>query len=127
MSFWKHHFRSKILHAIYQTTVQEPILMRQRLWIHCLCCGLLTGGNFLWAAEDSGAKQPYSFTRVVTHWSEYDRDDYLPFLEEAKPDIAQVGFYGAHFWSLAIPRTERVTLRISRSRVIASVRGGLTT
>ena len=23
MSFWKHHFRSKILHAIYQTTVQE--------------------------------------------------------------------------------------------------------
>ena len=75
--------------------------MRQRLWIHCLCCGLLTGGNFLWAAEDSGAKHPYTFTRVVTHWSEYDRDDYLPFLEEAKPDIAQVGFYGAHFWSLA--------------------------
>ena len=75
--------------------------MRRRLWIHCLCYGLLTGSNFLWGEEDPGAKQPYSFTRVVTHWSEYDRDDYLPFLEEAKPDIAQVGYYGAHFCSLA--------------------------
>ena len=23
------------------------------------------------------------------------------FIEEAKPEVVQVGFYGAHFWSLA--------------------------
>ena len=24
-----------------------------------------------------------------------------PFVDDAKPEVAQVGFYGAHFWSLA--------------------------
>jgi hypothetical protein len=41
------------------------------------------------------------FTRLVAHWSDYADPGYLPFIEEVKPDIAQVGFYGAHFWSLA--------------------------
>ncbi len=40
------------------------------------------------------------FTRLVAHWTEYGGPDYLKFIEEARPDIAQVGFYGAHFWSL---------------------------
>ena len=40
------------------------------------------------------------FTRLVAHWSEYDRPDYLKFIEDARPEVAQVGFYGAHFWSL---------------------------
>ena len=41
------------------------------------------------------------FTRMVAHWAEYADPDYLAFIEEAKPEIAQVGFYGGHFWSLA--------------------------
>src|SRR4051812_17708997 len=41
------------------------------------------------------------FTRMVAHWDDYSHPDYLPFIDEAKPELAQVGFYGAHFWSLA--------------------------
>ena len=40
------------------------------------------------------------FTRIVAHWAEYANPDYLTFIADAQPDIAQVGFYGAHFWSL---------------------------
>ncbi len=42
----------------------------------------------------------FDFTRLVAHWAEYGDADYLKFIEDAQPDIAQVGFYGAHFWSL---------------------------
>ena len=41
------------------------------------------------------------FTRMVAHWAQYDGDDYLKFIEEAEPEVAQLGFYGAHFWSLS--------------------------
>jgi hypothetical protein len=41
------------------------------------------------------------FTRMVAHWDAYADPGYLPFIEAAQPEIAQVGFYGAHFWSLA--------------------------
>lgn len=50
------------------------------------------------AAEEP---QRLAFTRLVAHWAEYADPEYLPFIEEARPDIAQVGFYGGHFWSLA--------------------------
>jgi hypothetical protein len=40
------------------------------------------------------------FTRLVAHWTDYGRPEYLEFLSEAAPEIAQVGFYGAHFYSL---------------------------
>jgi hypothetical protein len=43
----------------------------------------------------------FEFTKMVAHWAQYDGDDYLPFIEEAQPDLAQFGFYGGHFWSLA--------------------------
>lgn len=43
----------------------------------------------------------FEFTRLVAHWHEYDHADYLKFIEEAQPDVAQFGFYGAHFYSLA--------------------------
>jgi hypothetical protein len=33
------------------------------------------------------------FTRLVAHWAEYDKPDYLKFVEDARPDVAQVGFY----------------------------------
>lgn len=54
----------------------------------------------LWAAP-ARAGDRLEFTRLVAHWSDYSDPKYLPFIEEAKPQIAQVGFYGAHFWSLA--------------------------
>ena len=41
------------------------------------------------------------FTRLIAHWSGYADPGYLPFVDDVKPDVAQVGFYGAHFWSLA--------------------------
>jgi hypothetical protein len=47
------------------------------------------------------AARAIEFTRMVAHWSDYSDPGYLPFIEEAKPEVAQVGFYGAHFWSLA--------------------------
>lgn len=43
----------------------------------------------------------FEFTRLVAHWAEYDHPDYLPFIDEAQPEVAQIGFYGAHFYSLA--------------------------
>ncbi|MBM4068326.1 MAG: hypothetical protein FJ271_05205 [Planctomycetes bacterium] len=41
------------------------------------------------------------FTRLVAHWDGYGEPGYLDFISDARPQIAQVGFYGAHFWSLA--------------------------
>ena len=43
---------------------------------------------------------PFEFTRLVAHWDAYGSPDYLKFIEEAQPEVAQVGFYGAHFYSL---------------------------
>jgi len=38
---------------------------------------------------------------MIAHWDGYGDPDYLKFVEEARPEVAQVGFYGGHFWSLA--------------------------
>lgn len=54
--------------------------------------------EILAADEEIG---PRAFATLVAHWAEYADPEYLPFLSEAQPDVAQVGFYGAHFWSLA--------------------------
>ncbi|MFN0199617.1 MAG: hypothetical protein ACKVT0_22925, partial [Planctomycetaceae bacterium] len=44
----------------------------------------------------------FEFTRMIAHWDAYsDVHDYLAFVDEIQPEVAQVGFYGAHFWSLA--------------------------
>ena len=48
-----------------------------------------------------GQQPRREFSTLVAHWAEYADPGYLPFLESAQPDVAQVGFYGAHFWSLA--------------------------
>lgn len=40
------------------------------------------------------------FTRLIAHWHEYDHPQYLPFVDEAQPEIVQIGNYGAHFYSL---------------------------
>ncbi len=53
------------------------------------------------AACSSAADPPrLEFTRIVAHWAEYGHADYLKFIEEAQPEIAQVGFYGGHFYGL---------------------------
>ncbi len=58
---------------------------------------LLSTTAALLAAEP----QRPEFTTLVAHWDAYADPEYLPFIREARPDVAQVGFYGAHFWSLA--------------------------
>src|SRR5687768_15158170 len=56
----------------------------------------------LWLAPLAAHSQErLEFTRLLAHWAEYDHPDYLPFVFEAEPDVVQLGFYGAHFWSLA--------------------------
>ncbi len=52
------------------------------------------------AAEPKEPKRA-EFTRLIAHWAEYADDDYLAFVEDAKPDVCQIGFYGGHFYSLA--------------------------
>lgn len=41
------------------------------------------------------------FNTLVAHWTDYATPEYLDFLAEARPEIAQVGFYGITFYSLA--------------------------
>ena len=45
--------------------------------------------------------QRLEFTRMIVHWTRYVEPGYLDFVQEAEPEIAQVGFYGADFWSIA--------------------------
>ncbi len=59
---------------------------------------LLVGGSI--PAADPAPKRA-EFTRMIAHWAEYADDDYLTFVEEAKPEVCQIGFYGGHFYSLA--------------------------
>lgn len=41
------------------------------------------------------------FLHLVAHWDQYSDPEYIGFLAEARPEIVQVGFYGAHFYSLS--------------------------
>ncbi|MFT5523367.1 MAG: hypothetical protein ACI9HK_001313 [Pirellulaceae bacterium] len=52
-------------------------------------------------ASDAGRQRRREFSTLVAHWANYADPEYLPFLDAAEPDVAQIGFYGAHFWSLA--------------------------
>ncbi len=55
---------------------------------------LILAGNAL-------AQPRLEFRRMIAHWTDYAHPDYLDFVGEAQPEVVQVGFYGAHFWSLA--------------------------
>jgi hypothetical protein len=55
----------------------------------------------LLAGSAVSAMERFEFTRMVAHWADYADPGYLSFIEAAKPEVAQVGFYGGHFWSLA--------------------------
>ena len=79
-----------------------------RLASACLCAALLSAllpadlaAQAATPQAGPTSAQRVEFTRLVAHWIGYEKPEYLTFLEEAQPDIAQVGFYGAHFWSLA--------------------------
>ena len=70
-------------------------LLRSTVWAVGASISCLLAGSLAHAAER------FEFTRMVAHWSDYADPGYLSFIEEARPEIVQVGFYGAHFWSLA--------------------------
>src|ERR1041385_9014394 len=53
------------------------------------------------AAQASKDRPRTEFTRMIAHWAEYGYADYLKFVEDARPEICQIGFYGGHFYSLA--------------------------
>src|SRR5258706_59275 len=53
------------------------------------------------SSKPSKAGQRFEFTRLIAHWSGYADPGYLSFVDDVKPEVVQVGFYGAHFWSLA--------------------------
>ena len=85
------------------------------LWL----VGLITAAQLGNAAEQAGgAAERFAFTRLVAHWSDYAGADYVDFIADAQPEIAQVGFYGAHFWSLA--HTPQFSGSLCRSRQIPS-------
>jgi hypothetical protein len=41
------------------------------------------------------------FNTMVAHWTDYGVPEYVEFLRDARPEVAQVGFYGVTFHSLA--------------------------
>jgi len=70
-----------------------------RLSFLILGVGLLTATS---GGESDAAGPPrLEFTRMVAHWAKYDDPEYLAFIDEAEPELVQLGFYGGHFWSLA--------------------------
>ena len=52
-------------------------------------------------AETKEDRKGFEFTRMLAHWANYAEPGYLDFIDETKPDLVQLGFYGAHFWGLA--------------------------
>ena len=58
---------------------------------------LIVGDRSITAADPPRLE----FTRMVAHWAKYDDPEYLAFIDEAEPELVQLGFYGGHFWSLA--------------------------
>lgn len=72
-----------------------------RRWLIDLALLLMASGLLANSAWSADRPERLEFTTMVAHWAEYGHPDYLDFIAEAKPDIVQLGFYGAHFWSLA--------------------------
>jgi hypothetical protein len=62
--------------------------------------GVLTGCGDS-STELAAGPSRLEFTRMAVHWQDYVRPGYLEFLREIQPEIVQVGFYGADFWTLA--------------------------
>src|SRR5262249_43937078 len=75
----------------------------RRTFVFLFAAFVLFPVSSLFAADPAAPVGPqrHEFTRMVAHWSDYGDPGYIKFIEDAKPDVAQFGFYGAHFWSLA--------------------------
>jgi hypothetical protein len=69
------------------------------------------------------------FTRLVAHWEDYVHPGYLKFIEDAQPEIVQVGFYGADFFALGTCRTapRALPVRCCRHAGVAPPAGTRTT
>ena len=76
----------------------------KRRWACINSVGMLVSALIISAGRPVAAAEPpprLEFLHLVAHWDQYGDPGYLPFLEEARPELVQVGFYGAHFYSLA--------------------------
>ncbi|MEX1232657.1 MAG: hypothetical protein WEB58_20595 [Planctomycetaceae bacterium] len=74
-------------------------MMTYRLIPLALCVGFIFS---LCTTLPADEPPRFEFNRMIAHWDAYGDDkDYLAFIKECRPQVAQVGFYGAHFWSLA--------------------------
>jgi hypothetical protein len=71
------------------------------LFLALVLSGVVHHGTSTYAAEPPAKSSRPEFTRLVAHWAEYGDPDYVPFVTDAGIEVAQVGFYGGHFWSLA--------------------------
>jgi hypothetical protein len=72
-----------------------------RCAVLCLAAIIALPASPVAIAQDAPSPTPrFDFTRMVAHWTDYGRPDYLDFVRDAEPEVVQVGFYGAHFWSL---------------------------
>ena len=48
-------------------------------------------------AADAAEPAPrFEFNRMIAHWANYGDPAYLDFVREARPQVAQFGFYGGH-------------------------------
>lgn len=67
----------------------------------------LTGCSMTTAAPPPNSPpQRLEFSRMLVHWSQYTKPGYLPFVDEAQPELVQAGFYGVDFWALAhVPKS----------------------
>ena len=78
--------------------------MTERRLAYINSVGMLVSALIISAGRPVDAVEPpprLEFLHLVAHWDQYGDPGYLPFLEEARPELVQVGFYGAHFYSLA--------------------------
>ena len=75
-------------------------MLRTASWLAVVALFLLSAGSNHPAAAAEPPRR-FEFTRMIAHWAEYsDRAAYLSFVHDAQPEVAQIGFYGGHFWSL---------------------------
>ena len=51
--------------------------------------------------ESGAAPARFEATRMTVHWQDYVKPGYVEFLRDTQPEIVQVGFYGADFYTLA--------------------------
>lgn len=61
------------------------------------CCVIAT--FVLWTSAVQAESPPrFEFTRLIDHLVGYQDPGYLQFIEDVKPEVVQVGWYGAHLY-----------------------------